>query len=85
MSRTVSQSVTEDCLFDTRTQVRLQLSRSVHKTLASAKEILQGRGVDSVSIEALVRACLEENQPIDLASLYLENLLKQKGTSICDF
>ncbi len=51
MSRTVSQSVTEDCLFDTRTQVRLQLSRSVHKTLASAKEILQGRGVDSVSIE----------------------------------
>jgi hypothetical protein len=44
MSRTVSQSVPEDCLFDSRTQVRLQLSRSVHKTLASAKEILQGRG-----------------------------------------
>ncbi len=83
MSRTVSQSVTEDCLFDTRTQVRLQLSRSVHKTLASAKEILQGRGVDSVSIEDLVRACLEENQPID-CSLYLENLLN-RSTSICDF
>ncbi len=64
MSRTVSQSVTEDCLFDTRTQVRLQLSRSVHKTLASAKEILQGRGVDSVSIEILCEPVLKRTSQL---------------------
>ncbi|EIL62586.1 hypothetical protein EC5411_17426, partial [Escherichia coli 541-1] len=27
----------------------------------------------------------EENQPLDLASIYLEHRLKQKGTSICEF
>lgn len=83
MSRTVSQSVTEDCLFDTRTQsqITIQVEAFIKRWLKK----FYRKGVDSVSIEDLVRACLEENQPIDLASLYLENLLKQKGTSICDF
>lgn len=84
MNNTAIPSVSEEIMFDSRTQVRLHLSRSVHNALTSAKEILNARGVVSVSTEDLVRACLEENQPIDLASLYLENRLKQKGSSICD-
>ncbi|EBG2148488.1 hypothetical protein FIP36_17230 [Salmonella enterica] len=78
-------AINEECQFDTRTQVRLQLSRSAHRTLAHAKVILQTRGMESVSTEDLVRACLEEHLPIDLASLFLEHRLKQKGTSICDY
>ncbi|EFS15912.1 hypothetical protein SF2457T_0171 [Shigella flexneri 2a str. 2457T] len=53
--------------------------------MTTAKEILETRGLVSVSTEDLVQACLEENQPLDLASIYLEHRLKQKGTSICEF
>ena len=75
----------EDIPFDTRNQVRLHLSRSTHKMLAGAKAILQMRGLEDVAIEDLLRACLEEYQPIDIASLYLEHRLKQRGGSICDY
>ncbi|MGV7963781.1 hypothetical protein QPK13_22770 [Photorhabdus tasmaniensis] len=85
MSKNTHQNVPDEGHYDTRTQVRFQLSRSAHRTLASAKEILENRGMECVSTEDLVRACLEENQPLDLASLYLEHRLKQKGTSICEY
>ena len=75
----------DDIPFDTRNQVRLHLSRGTHKMLAGAKAILQTRGLEDVAIEDLLRACLEEHQPIDMASIYLEHLLKQRGNSICDY
>lgn len=75
----------EETPFDTRNQVRLHLSRSTHKMLAGAKDILHSRGLEDVSIEDLLRACLEEHQPLDLASIYLEHRLKQRGGSICDY
>ena len=84
MSNTDSQTVPADALCENSSQVKIQLSRS-SRALTTAKEILETRGLVSVSTEDLVQACLEENQPLDLASIYLEHRLKQKGTSICEF
>ncbi|EGH2839870.1 hypothetical protein J6187_004473 [Salmonella enterica] len=80
-----SPTVPADALCESNSQVKIQLSRSASRALMTAKEILETRGLESVSTEDLVRACLEENQPLDLASIYLEHRLKQKGTSICEF
>ncbi|EIC1586281.1 hypothetical protein K9692_003696 [Escherichia coli] len=77
--------LSEDSNFDTRTHIRLLLSRIAHKNLANAKSILKTRGMESVTTDDILRACLEECQPLDIASLYLENRLKQKGSSICDY
>ncbi|EHK7513444.1 hypothetical protein ICF94_004217 [Escherichia coli] len=85
MSNTDSQTVPADALCENSSQVKIQLSRSTSRALTTAKEILETRGLVSVSTEDLVQACLEENQPLDLASIYLEHRLKQKGTSICEF
>lgn len=85
MHNTDSQTVPADALCENSSQVKIQLSRSASRALMTAKEILENRGLESVSTEDLVRACLEENQPLDLACIYLEHRLKQKGTSICEF
>ena len=85
MYNTDSQTVPADTLCESSSQVKIQLSRSASRALTTAKEILETRGLESVSTEDLVRACLEENHPLDLVSIYLEHRLKQKGTSICEF
>jgi len=85
MNNSDSQTVTTETLCESSSQVKIQLSRHATRALATAKEILETRGLESVSTEDLVRACLEEYQPLDLASIYLEHRLKQKGTSICEF
>ncbi|MEM0835918.1 hypothetical protein J4V07_24405, partial [Escherichia coli] len=65
--------------------VKIQSRSSASRALTTAKEILETRGLVSVSTEDRGQACLEENQPLGLASIYLEHRLKQKGTSICEF
>lgn len=85
MNNSDSQTVTTETLCESSSQVKIQLSRNATRALTTAKEILETRGLESVSTEDLVRACLEENQALDLASIYLEHRLKQKGTSICEF
>lgn len=49
MSNTDSQTVPADALCENSSQVKIQLSRSASRALTTAKEILETRGLVSVS------------------------------------
>ncbi|MGE4843493.1 MULTISPECIES: hypothetical protein [Buttiauxella] len=86
MSNEISNDfVAPDSLACEQVPSRLQLSKRASTNLNRAKEILNSRGINAVTNEEIIRAYLEEFQPLDIASAYLDNRLKQLSSSICDF